>query len=142
MDLSLVKNLKGVMKPMIKITGLHHLSIAITNLEKSKYFYGEILGLPELRRPNFDFEGAWYQVGNQQLHLIVFPESKTLRKSEEIITVDSHFALEVTDYQQTLAYLTKHDVPLVENIGTKSGFKQIFCLDPDQNIIEMNFGAK
>ncbi|MEK3890124.1 VOC family protein [Bacillus sp. FSL K6-3431] len=125
---------------MIKVLGLHHLSIAITNLEKSKLFYGEILGLQELPRPNFDFEGAWYQIGTQQIHLIVFPHSKTLRNCDEINTIDSHIALQVQNYQETLDYLRNHDVPVIENTGTKSGLKQIFCLDPDQNIIELNLG--
>ena len=53
---------------MFKIETIHHVSIPITDLEHSKKFYGEILGLKEIDRPPFDFPGDWYQVGDRQLH--------------------------------------------------------------------------
>ncbi|MBW8348726.1 VOC family protein [Bacillus sp. IITD106] len=43
---------------MIEIIGLHHISLSVTNLEECKQFYGNILGLKEIKRPNFDFNGG------------------------------------------------------------------------------------
>jgi len=120
------------------IIGLHHISLSVTKLEECKHFYGNILGLKEIERPNFNFNGAWYEIGDQQLHLIVHPESNTLRKKENVDTKDGHLAIRVKDYEATVRHLKKHDVPLLENLGSKSGFVQVFCLDPSNNLIELN----
>ena len=54
----------------IKIDAIHHVSLPVTDLERSREFYGTVLRLPEIERPPSDNRGAWYQVGEQQLHLI------------------------------------------------------------------------
>ena len=36
----------------------HHFSFIVRNLEKSRHFYGDILGLKEIERPDFPFPGA------------------------------------------------------------------------------------
>ncbi|TXC90448.1 glyoxalase [Metabacillus litoralis] len=127
---------------MLHIENIHHVSLSITDLEKSKHFYGQILGFQELDRPNFDFPGAWYQVGSQQLHLIQHKDSKTLRKSNELNSRDGHFAIRVKDYDQTLAYLKEKNLEVSEKPKSKSGFAQIFCNDPDFNLIEFNVDQK
>lgn len=123
---------------MINIVGFHHVSLTVTDLEKSKHFYGTVLGLPELDRPPFDFPGAWYQAGDQQIHLIQYPEATTFRPTNNIDTKDGHIALRVKNYEETVQHLKKHNVPYKENHGTKSGFIQVFCMDPDRNLIEFN----
>ncbi|WEG11872.1 VOC family protein [Pullulanibacillus sp. KACC 23026] len=127
---------------MIQIKAFHHVSIAITDLDKAKHFYGDILGFPELKRPDFDFPGAWYQVGEQQLHLIVYPEAKTLRSTSSIDTKDGHFAIRVKDYDETLRYLKEKNVAVLEKPFSQSGFAQIFCTDPDGNVIEFHVDQK
>lgn len=123
---------------MIELSGFHHVSITVTDLEKSKHFYGNVLGLKEIARPNFQFEGAWYEIGQQQIHLIVHEKAKTFRNSELIDTKDSHIAFRVKDYDQTLKILKENNVPHKENHGTRSGLVQIFCTDPDYHLIELN----
>lgn len=46
------------------------MSLTVTDLARAKRFYGDVLGLAELQRPDFDFAGAWYALGDRQLHLI------------------------------------------------------------------------
>ncbi|MCG5102492.1 VOC family protein [Oceanobacillus alkalisoli] len=123
---------------MIHIEQFHHVSLSITKLEKAKSFYGNILGFEELDRPDFDFPGAWYKIGNQQLHLIVYNDSETLRSGRKIESKDGHFAIRVRDYYETLKYLEKAGVDILLKPESKSGFAQIFCQDPDGNIIEFN----
>jgi len=52
---------------MIQIDTLHHVAISVTDLPRAKRFYGEVLGLPEIPRPPFDFPGAWFQLGDRDL---------------------------------------------------------------------------
>lgn len=117
---------------------LHHVSVIVTDLERAKAFYGGVLGLKETLRPDFDFGGAWYAVGDtgQQLHLIVH-DGET-RRSGGIDTRDGHFALRVRSYKETLAWLDRCGVPCEARPRPKAGFAQIYVLDPDRNIIELN----
>ncbi|MDQ0229350.1 VOC family protein [Metabacillus malikii] len=123
---------------MIKIDSIHHVSLAVKDLSKAKQFYGTILGLQEIARPDFDFPGAWYQVGNQQLHLIVEPMATTFRNNPKIDSKDGHFAIRIQNYEETLTYLKSKGVKFEEYRYSVSGFAQIFCADPDDNLIELN----
>ena len=71
---------------MLKIETIHHVSLPVKDLARSKQFYSEILGLTEIARPPFDFPGAWYQVGDRQLHLIVH-DSSTFRTDKPVVNV-------------------------------------------------------
>ena len=126
------------MTAVIHYTGLHHVSLTVSNLERAKHFYGSILGLKEIQRPNFDFPGAWYGIEGQQLHLIVLPSSQTIRQDKRLCSMEGHFALRVKDYNKTLNWLKDKGVELLENPNSISGFAQIFCADPDGNLIELN----
>lgn len=135
---------------MLAIETLHHVSVVVSNLERAKGFYRGVLELQEIPRPDFPFGGAWYQVGDRTLHLIV-PEGKdqpTYRSYKPIDTHDVHFAIRVSSYRQALEHLAakgyREDLP-EENLlklrispRGKAGFPQIYLLDPDRNLIEIN----
>lgn len=123
---------------MIQYECLHHVSLTVTNLEQAKHFYSNILCLKEIQRPTFDFPGAWYEIKGQQLHLIVLPTSQTIRQDKRLSSREGHFALRVKDYDATLNWLKRHEVELLEKPNSMSGFAQIFCADPDGNLIELN----
>jgi catechol 2,3-dioxygenase-like lactoylglutathione lyase family enzyme len=129
----------------LEITCLHHVSLPVTNLERSRAFYRDIMGLEELERPPFDFAGAWFRVGDGQLHLIVHPRP-TLRTGG-IDSRDVHFAVRVRSYRDAVTALRAHGYSpdasnelrrLRENPRGKAGFPQIFILDPDRHVIELN----
>jgi catechol 2,3-dioxygenase-like lactoylglutathione lyase family enzyme len=131
---------------MLSITTIHHVSLPVVDLERSKRFYSEVLGLRELSRPPFPFPGAWYQVGDRHLHLIV-GEQSTFRHGKGIDTHDIHFAVRVDSYRGALEHLRSKgysvnaEDPLrrtKENRQGTAGFPQVFVLDPDRNVIEIN----
>ena len=132
---------------MMSIEALHHVSLPVTDLDRSKRFYADVLGLREIERPPFAFKGAWYQVGKGQLHLIA-GERATFRSGKGVDSRDIHFAVRVTSYRDALAYLKSQgyrsdradDDPLKMKespMGT-AGFPQIYIVDPDGNVIEIN----
>jgi len=133
------------------IESLHHVSITVTDLERSRRFYHEVLGLPEIARPPFDFPGAWFALGAQQhLHLIVHNRA-TLRGDKPIDGRDNHFAIRVRSYRETLLWLLsigyREDAPpedplrVVASPHATAGFPQIYILDPDHHVIEINAAA-
>ena len=132
----------------MRIETIHHISLTVTDLDRSSQFYREILGLKEIERPGFPFPGAWFQVGgNQQLHLILHAGA-TFRGDKGIDTRDGHFAVRVESYRGTLEFLKskgyREDVPdqdpmkMHTNPHATAGFPQIYILDPDRHIIEIN----
>ncbi|WP_201712866.1 VOC family protein [Rossellomorea arthrocnemi] len=127
---------------MIKYKSLHHVSLTVTNLEKAQEFYGKTLCLKEIPRPDFGFPGAWYEIEGQQLHLIVDPSSQTIRTDKHLSSREGHFALRVENYHDTLRWLKEKGVEVLEKPQSKSGFAQIFCADPDGNLVELNVEQK
>jgi glyoxylase I family protein len=118
---------------------IHHVSVCVTDVDRSKHFYGGVLGLRELPRPDLGFPGAWYVVGGtQELHLIVHPPSKTLRGTPEIDGRDGHFAFRVASYDETLARLRAHGVAVIESPRNSTPWAQLYVTDPDGNVIEFN----
>ena len=49
---------------------LVHASVRITDLRRSQDFYEGLLGFRQASRPDLGFPGAWYDLGQGQLHLI------------------------------------------------------------------------
>jgi catechol 2,3-dioxygenase-like lactoylglutathione lyase family enzyme len=118
---------------------IHHVSVCVSDLERAKHFYGNVLGLAEKPRPDLGFAGAWYDVGAlQELHLIVHPPSRTMRGTTTIDGRDGHFAFRVTSYDETLAHLQAHGVAVIESRRNATPWAQIYVTDPDGNVIEFN----
>ena len=54
------------------IAQIDHCSVVITNVERSRRFYSDLLGLKEIAKPRtFDFTVVWFDLGNQHLHLLL-----------------------------------------------------------------------
>jgi len=131
---------------MLKIETIHHVALPVTDLERSKRFFSDVLGLREIRRPPFDFSGAWYQLGDRQLHLIVHGRS-TMREDKGVDSRDIHFAIRVNSYRETREFLrSKGFQPeaddefrrMKESPRSTAGWPQLFIMDPDRNVIELN----
>lgn len=123
---------------MLVVHTLHHVSLSVTDLTRAKAFYGTVLGLPELPRPDFDFAGAWYAAGDRQIHLIVHPPTRTLRGTTAIEGRDGHFALRVADFDATVAHLRGQGITCIERRENATPWAQVYLTDPDGNVIELH----
>ena len=119
---------------MIPLVRLHHVSFAIKDLDASKRFFGTVLGLPEIERPSFSFPGAWFALGDRQLHLIV--ESSAGRQAADRISRSDHLALEVGSIDTVKKALQGAGIEYGEGSNQALGMDQIFCRDPDGHVIE------
>lgn len=111
---------------MIRPGKLHHASIRIADLERSRKFYEGLLGLTRAPRPDMGFPGEWYGLGEGQLHLIQIP-----KYGEGIDPSDPHFAIEIDDFEGTKRTLEGAGVAFVELPGG------IWLRDPDGYVVEL-----
>ena len=119
---------------MVDLVKLHHVSFAIKDLDASKKFFGEVLGLPEIVRPGFNFPGAWYALGDRQLHLI--SQSSKSSDGPQRLTRADHMALEVRDVEAVKATLSDNGIDFQVGGNSDLGMDQVFCRDPDGHVIE------
>ena len=119
---------------MIDPVKLHHISFAIRDLARSRRFFGETLGLDEIQRPAFRFPGAWYALGDRQLHLIQATEPEP--EVEARISRSDHMALEVRDIEAVRQRLGAAGVEFRQGGNRDLGMEQVFCQDPDGHVIE------
>ena len=119
---------------MIELVKLHHVSFAVADLERSRRFFGQTLGLPEIERPGFDFGGAWYALGDRQLHLIERPGEGGGQGAPN--SRADHMALEVRDVDAVRRTLQAAGVEFGEGSNRALGMEQIFCRDPDGHTLE------
>lgn len=119
---------------MIDVVRLHHVSFAVRDLAASKRFFGEVIGFSELDRPNFNFPGAWYAIGDRQLHLI--QQDSAGRDVEGRISRSDHMALEVKDLEAVKRALGEAGIEYQLGSNDALGFSQVFCSDPDGHTVE------
>jgi catechol 2,3-dioxygenase-like lactoylglutathione lyase family enzyme len=119
----------------VKVLRGHHVSFAVGDIERARRFYGGLLGFAEIPRPDFGFPGAWYRVGEIEVHLIVPPPGADVgSRPGGISPVAGHAAFEIEDYEAAEAHLKERQVTFI-GLGPRVG--QLFVADPDGNVIEL-----
>ena len=113
----------------LAITQIDHVSVIVTDLTRSRHFYRDLLGLKEIAKPRtFDFVVVWFDLGNQQLHLLLKPQPDARSPR--------HFALRVKDARAARDYLKGHGIRCDETTSIP-GEDRFFIADPDGNRIEI-----
>jgi catechol 2,3-dioxygenase-like lactoylglutathione lyase family enzyme len=106
-----------------------HSSVIITDVERSRRFYRDVLGLTEINKPRtFDFVVLWFQLGDTQVHLL-------LQQRADFIS-PRHFALRVRDVAKARTYFHEQGVAIEETTPIP-GADRFFIADPDGNRIEI-----
>jgi catechol 2,3-dioxygenase-like lactoylglutathione lyase family enzyme len=112
-----------------RFSQIDHCSVIITDVERSRSFYRDLLGLQEIAKPRtFDFVVLWFQLGEQTLHFLLRerPDSRSPR----------HFALRVSDADAERRFFEAHGIA-VEETTPIPGADRFFIYDPDGNRIEI-----
>lgn len=106
---------------------LHHASIRVGDLERSRAFYEKLMGLGTIERPELGFPGVWYGIGEGQLHLI---QRDAL--GMKIDPTGPHFAVEVDDLDEARRELREAGLETLD-----PGGDQLWVLDPDGYTVEI-----
>src|SRR3982750_1361959 len=54
--------------PSLRVKSFDHVTLICADLEATRRFYVDFLGMTEVPRPAFKFPGLWFQLGNVQIH--------------------------------------------------------------------------
>ena len=112
----------------MKAAGIHHVGLIVTDVAAARQFYVDHLGFEERTdRPDFGFDGAWLQVGNQQVHLVAGAEPPG----------GGHFALAVDDLDGVVSELRTAGLRVSDPVAVGRG-RQAFLKDPGGNLVELN----
>lgn len=118
----------------MKIHSLLHSSLLVEDLARARAFYEGILGLvPSSARPAMSFEGVWYDLGAQQIHLLCLPNPEKGLARPQHGGRDRHVALGVDSVEKLARRLDEAGMPYTRS---RSGRAALFCRDPDMNALE------
>ena len=118
----------------VEITKLQHVNITVpASLEDAaKRFYGDLLGLEQIEKPDGPRKhiGAWYQLGESQLHLSIEHEPRN-RESNR------HVCYSVRDIASALSTFRSAGIEIISEEQLANGGSRFFVRDPAGNMIEI-----
>ena len=122
---------------------IQHVGLVVSDLDRSRRFYADALGLEEVARPpNFVFDGAWFRFGEYELHLLAEAHTTSGAGQPDAGAgaergLTHHLAFEVDDLGAALGRLADNDVVLEGGpMPRGDGVTQVFFLDPDGYVLE------
>jgi catechol 2,3-dioxygenase-like lactoylglutathione lyase family enzyme len=117
------------------ITGLDHVNIRTTDLEKTRAFFTEVLGLTIGWRPDFSFGGAWLYVGDRDVvHLVEVGRAGAASKGSSL----DHFAFSIDDYEDARRRLDAAGVAYEAGAAPNGGIRQVFITELNGVTFELN----
>jgi glyoxylase I family protein len=117
------------------ILAVDHVSVMVADVAAARTFYRDVLGLPEVTRPDLGFPGAWLRVTDGvDLHLLQLPNPDPVDGRPLHGGRDRHIALRVASTAPFVARLDALDWP---HTRSKSGRDAVFFRDPDGNAWEL-----
>lgn len=130
------------MSSTIGVRQIDHVTLVSANLQRSEAFYVELLGMQKVPRPNFSFNGRWFQAGQTLIHLIEVHEQTGPagpgRTQANRATREAHLAFSIQDMDLAHQLVLKADVSIVSGPKKRpDGASQLFILDPDEYLIEL-----
>ena len=122
------------------LNALNHFTIRTADLERTKTFYHQILGLPIGPRPPLGFPGYWLYCGDTPtVHLIGDREGDNTPRTPTPTGLFDHIAFSCTGLAEMRTNLKTHAIPFAERIIPRDRQTQLFLHDPDGIAVELNF---
>jgi catechol 2,3-dioxygenase-like lactoylglutathione lyase family enzyme len=121
------------------LTQLNHVTVRTDDLEGTRDFYSEALGLRDGFRPPLTFPGYWLYCGEQAVvHLV--PRSGQIGAGPGDTTGNfDHVAFVAEDFDGMRARFARLGLDFSEREVPGIRLKQLFVQDPNKVMIEINF---
>lgn len=128
---------------------LEHLLIQTADLEGTRDWYVNTLGMRVGPSPDFKFPVVWLYIGDTDvLHLTVGGKNVSENRKAYLgqqsdathgSGVVDHVAFRATGLREMMANLQKHGVKFHKRMVNDQGLFQLFMLDPNGVKVELNF---
>ena len=131
--------------PLLK---LEHYLVLSDDVDRTRDFYRDVLGMREGFRPKLDFAGYWLYVGDTaSIHIgdwasyAVWTKSVGIPISTRAASTGAvdHIAFNASGFDEMRARLKSHGIEPSENLLDEIGLRQLFFYDPNGVPIELNF---
>ncbi len=117
------------------ITAMNHFTILTDDVERTRDFYGDLLGLAEGYRPPLGMPGVWLYAGNQAVLHVVGGRSREQLKPGVI----DHMAFSAVGLADSLAKLAARGIAYDCRRQPESRMWQVFFKDPNGALVELDF---
>ena len=114
------------------IIALHHVNVTVPPKFESaaKEFYGTVLGLKEIPKPATSRQsGAWFEIGNMQLHLSVDDEGPILSSR--------HVCFTVSDLTEAAQRFREAGIEIIADPRPNPRSPRFYVRDPGGNQLEI-----
>jgi catechol 2,3-dioxygenase-like lactoylglutathione lyase family enzyme len=133
------------------LSSMQHLLVLSDDIEATRNFYCEVLGLREGKRPPLEFPGYWLYLG--EVPCVHIAEREAYAAHAQTIGLDAsgaaqgsgaidHVAFAASDYEEISERLERNGIESTENAIPAAGLRQIFVRDPNGVRVEINVAAE
>jgi len=130
------------------ITHMQHYMVLSKDLEQTRHFYCDVLGLRTGPRPPFDFDGLWIYVGDVAVVHVAGQSSYEDTGRLTGVAVErhgsgsvDHIAFAADNWDELVASFDQHGVKYRASQVPGRPLRQLFVHDPDGIQIEINIRA-
>ena len=126
----------------LQVQSFDHITLIVTDLESTREFYVDKLGMTEHPRPAFDFPGAWFGIGNIQIHATLESDLAGMAgwgdRKVKSISRGHHFAFEVPDVAAAAEAAKENGIKIGDGPKQRpDGASQVYLYDPDDHLVEL-----
>lgn len=126
----------------LRVRSFDHITLIVADLEATRHFYVDVLGMSESPRPDFDFPGAWFGIGEVQIHATVASEFAGIAgwgdRQVKSVSRGHHFAFEVRDVNAAFEQVKQLGIEVGDGPKTRpDGARQLYIYDPDRHVVEL-----
>jgi catechol 2,3-dioxygenase-like lactoylglutathione lyase family enzyme len=121
------------------LTELNHFTVRTDDMETTRDFYINALGLAVGPRPDLGFPGYWLYCGKSPVvHLVPANEGIGAGSGPDTGNFD-HVAFLGNDFDGMRRRFAELRLPYKENHVASANIRQLFLADPNKVMIEINF---
>ncbi len=125
----------------MKLEGIHHIALNVSDLDRAESFYTEILGFKVIQRFSKGLRHLMLDTGNSAIALFEAPELAT-RKSLEQLSEEGylHFAFQASAeaFEDIVEELKLKNVTITSGPVKRGDGVSVYFNDPDFNHLEIH----
>jgi catechol 2,3-dioxygenase-like lactoylglutathione lyase family enzyme len=127
---------------------MEHYLVLSDDIERTKDFYCDALGMTQGFRPRLEFPGYWLYIGDMPCIHIAEWQTYAVWTKQVGIPISTkapgtgpvdHIAFNATGFNEMRGRLARRGVQVSENLLDDIGLRQLFLHDPNGVAIELNF---